>query len=73
MRGKAKAVIIGVAVVLAFVLLVPTVPVSFSSSLPNPCGQLSLCASILMHGYGSITFWLFGAGGIYAAQYWLIL
>ncbi len=79
MKGKAKAAIMGVAVVIAFLFLVPIVQVGFSSSVLSPAscsnssGQLtSLCTSVLMHGYGSITFWLFGAGGLYATQYRMI-
>ncbi|HEV2120530.1 MAG TPA: hypothetical protein VGS11_10585 [Candidatus Bathyarchaeia archaeon] len=78
MRRMARAAVIGVGVVFAFLFLVPAVQVTFSQPPAGGCtnsnGQLtSLCSSIGGHGYGSITYWLFGMGGFYFTQYRLIL
>ena len=58
-------------VTVAFALLIPIVPVSLALPLTpvdctSPNGQLtSLCASIQMKGNASLTYWLFGRGGLY--------
>ena len=71
MRRGSKVAIIGLVTIIAFVLLIPVVQVSLALPLTpvdctNPNGQLtSLCATIQMKGYASITYWLFGRGGFY--------
>jgi hypothetical protein len=78
----AVAVGISFAVVLAFMSFVPVAQVSFSQppmteACTNSAGQItSGCAHILVHGYGSITYWLFGTGGLYnniTSQYSFVL
>ncbi|HEV2226045.1 MAG TPA: hypothetical protein VGR56_04480 [Nitrososphaerales archaeon] len=69
MGRKATAAIVGVAIVLVSVFLVPVAQVSFASPRSQACTSgdqiTSLCSSILAKGYGSISYWLFGAGGLY--------
>lgn len=68
---RRTAAITGLVAIIAFVLLIPVVPVSYALPLTpvdcsKPNAQLtSLCSSIQMKGYASITYWLFGHGGFY--------
>jgi hypothetical protein len=69
--GKTAILGVSIAALLAFVFLVPAAQVNFwqppmTESCTNSAGQLtSLCGHILVKGYGSISYWLFGAGGLY--------
>jgi len=70
-----RAFILGIslAVVLAFMFFVPVAQITFSNppmgtqTCTNSSGQLTgLCSSVLLvRGYGSITYWVFGTGGFY--------
>jgi hypothetical protein len=70
-KRRSKVAIIGSVAIIAFVLLIPVVLVSYALPLTsvdctNSNAQLtSLCASIQMKGYASITYWLFGHVGFY--------
>jgi len=70
-RRRTKVAIIGIATILAFIFLIPVVQVSFArppmtEACASSSGQLiSGCAHVLVQGYGSITYWLFGTGGFY--------
>ena len=69
MGRKTKAAIVGIVFVLASVFLVPVAQVSFASPNTQVCTTgnqiISLCSSILVKGYGSVSYWLFGMGGLY--------
>ena len=65
--------VIGLAIILAFVFLIPVVQVSFArppmtEACTNTSGQIiSLCSHIQVQGYASVAYWLFGTGGFYGA------
>ena len=58
---------IGLEVILAiaglFLFLVPVIQVFVGGFVPN-CGGGSDCEYVKVRGYGSITYWLLGVGGL---------
>ena len=68
-----RALVLGIslAVALVFMFLVPVAQMTSSNPPTQTCtnssGQLTgFCSTVLIvRGYGSITYWLFGTGGFY--------
>jgi hypothetical protein len=76
MRRRSKAAVVGVAIILAFIFLVPITQVGFVlAPVPNPCptttpesGSMSSCGiAYYLPGHASVTYWLFGVGATYGS------
>jgi hypothetical protein len=61
-----------VVIVFAFAFFAPVAQVTVREGPHEPCGigpKVYGCPSSLVHGEGSITYLLFGVGGLYTRQY----